>query len=520
MLAAGIVVFREVLEAALIISIVMAATRGAPRRGLFVVAGAGAGILGACIVAALAGRIAEAAEGMGQELLNATILGAAVLMLGWHNVWMSRHGRQMARELTEVGRKATLGAVTLWAVGVAVGLAVLREGAEVVLFLYGIASGGTAPMQMLLGSLVGLAAGAGVGALMYFGLLGIPMRHFFSATGILLLFLTAGLAAQAAGFLVQAGYLPALGDPAWDTSHVLSDQSVPGQFLKALIGYTSRPAGIQVLVYVVTLATIGALMRTIGRTHAGTGKLATTAAVVLATSAALVGAPESAPAAPFKVYSPTVVKGEVELEYRGYHDFDDNDDLNGAEKQLLGIGYGLTDWWSTEVYAEWEKEPHQSTKYEAWEWENKFQIGEQGQYFADFGLLIEVEKPDDDSYYELKLAPIIEKQFGEFVATANLWFEREVGTDAGGGTTFAYGARVRYLLSPYFEPAIEAYGEPGHIGHWGSYKHQEHWIGPAVYGAVKTGTKQKLQYSFAVLFGETSVSSDERVVARLEYEFH
>jgi high-affinity iron transporter len=521
MFAAAVIVFREVLEAALIISIVMAATRGTPRRGRFVLAGLGAGLLGACIVAALAGEIADSAQGMGQELLNAAILGAAVLMLGWHNVWMSRHGRQMAHELKEVGRRAAAGSVTLWAVAVAVGLAVLREGAEVVLFLFGIASGGAQPLPMLLGSLAGVGAGAAVGVLMYRGLLRIPMRHFFTATGLLLLFLTAGLAAQSAGFLVQAGVLPALADPLWDTSRLIADESLPGQLLKALIGYSSHPTGIQVVVYFATLLIVWGLMRTVGTAGSPPARVATTALVVLAAAAAFAGN-DPAQAAPFKVYSPNVVQGEGEVEYRGYRDFDNNKEIDGGETHLFGIGYAFTDWYSTEVYGEWAKEPDESQrKFSAWEWENRFQLGESGQFFADFGLLFEIEKADGKELYELKLAPIIEKQFGNFVATANLWFERQVGSAREStDVTFAYGARVRYLLSPYFEPAVEFFGEPGPIGKWPGYSQQQHWIGPAVYGAVPTLPRQKLKYSFAVLFGTTTESSDVRAVARLEYEFY
>jgi high-affinity Fe2+/Pb2+ permease len=99
MFATALIVFREVLEAALIIGIVLAACRGIPRRGLMVSGGITAGLAGAVVVATAAGTIAEAASGMGQEILNACILGAAVLMLGWHNVWMSRHGREIARHM-------------------------------------------------------------------------------------------------------------------------------------------------------------------------------------------------------------------------------------------------------------------------------------------------------------------------------------------------------------------------------------------------------------------------------------
>ena len=133
MLATAIIVFREVLEAALIVGIVMAASRGAPQRGLVGrAAGLPAAYLGALGVAGAAETIAAAmAQGIGQELFNAAILFAAVLMLGWHNVWMARHGRDLASNATQLGRDVRSGAQPLWALAFAVGLAVLREGSEI-----------------------------------------------------------------------------------------------------------------------------------------------------------------------------------------------------------------------------------------------------------------------------------------------------------------------------------------------------------------------------------------------------
>src|ERR1700744_1803065 len=152
MLPTAIIVFREVLEAALIVGIVMAASRGAFRRGLWVTGGICAGVLGALGVAAFAATIAAAAEGMGQELFDAGILFAAVGMLGWHNVWMSRHGRELASSATQLGHDVRSGARPLWALAFAVALAVLREGSEIVLFLYGIALAGQGgPLAMVIG---------------------------------------------------------------------------------------------------------------------------------------------------------------------------------------------------------------------------------------------------------------------------------------------------------------------------------------------------------------------------------
>src|SRR6185369_13597600 len=102
-----------------------------------------AGLAGAAVVALFAEAISNAFEGSGQELLNAAVLGTAVIMLMWHNAWMARHGREMAADMRAVGHDVTTGARPMTALAVVVGLAVLREGAEVVLFLYGIVAAGT-----------------------------------------------------------------------------------------------------------------------------------------------------------------------------------------------------------------------------------------------------------------------------------------------------------------------------------------------------------------------------------------
>jgi high-affinity iron transporter len=262
MLATAIIVFREVLEAALIIGIVMAASRGAPGRERWVAGGIAAGILGALVVAAAAGAISAAAEGIGQELFDATVVFAAVGMLGWHNIWMSAHGRDLAAHAVQLGGAVRSGARPLWALAFAVALAVLREGSETVLFLYGIAlsdQGGA--VAMALGGAAGLALGVAAGTAIYWGLVSIPMRLLFSVTSWLVLLLAAGLASQGAAFLMQADLLPPLGANLWDTSFLLSDHSVPGRILHTLIGYTAQPAGIQLVFYLATLLIIGGLMR-------------------------------------------------------------------------------------------------------------------------------------------------------------------------------------------------------------------------------------------------------------------
>ena len=249
MFAIWILVFREVLEAAMIVSIVAAATRGVAGRWRWIGSGLLLGCIGAGIVAAGAGRLADAMSGMGQEWFNAGVLLAAAAMIGWHVIWMARHGRVLAADAGRFGNDVSEGRRPLTALMIVVALAVLREGSEVVLFGYGLLSSGSGAGDLVTGGLLGVLSGVAAGVAMYAGLLRIPMRHFFSATNGLLTLLAAGLAASAAGFLAQADVLPTLANPLWDTSAVLSDESWLGRTLHALVGYTAQPSGMQVLLY-------------------------------------------------------------------------------------------------------------------------------------------------------------------------------------------------------------------------------------------------------------------------------
>ncbi len=269
MLATLIIVFRETIEAGLVIGIVLAATRGIPHRGLWVNCGIMGGIVGACLVAAFASLISAAMQGVGQELFNVGILTAAVLMLTWHNVWMARHGHQIAVQMKNIGEAVAAGRSSLLALSIVVGIAVLREGSEIVLFLYGIAiSGNDTAVTMAAGGAFGLVLGIAVGGVTYLGLLRIPNRYLFAVTGWLIALLAAGMAAQAVAFLQQAQVVTIFSQVIWNTSGFLSESSIGGKVLHTLIGYTDRPTGMQLIAYAATLVIIFTLMRLFGHSVA------------------------------------------------------------------------------------------------------------------------------------------------------------------------------------------------------------------------------------------------------------
>jgi high-affinity iron transporter len=134
--------------------------------------------------------------------------------------------------------------------------AVMREGGEAVFFLFGAMQMEEDASAMLTGGLLGLAAGATLGIVLYQGLIRIPMKHVFSVMGALLILLAAGMASQAANNLVMVDMLPSMIDTLWDSSFILSDESLLGEFLHVLMGYDSQPSGMQMMVFVLTLGII------------------------------------------------------------------------------------------------------------------------------------------------------------------------------------------------------------------------------------------------------------------------
>ena len=261
MLGVALLVFREVLEAALIVTVVAAATRGVPHRRIFIGGGIALGVIGAGLVAFGMNFIEGSLGGSGQELFEVTVLLTAVVMIGWHVTWMSSHGREMVQHLHDITDSIESGSSSVAILLVVVALAVMREGSEIALFLFGLAAGGAGKVDLVAGVPLGLAGGVALGCVLYFGLLRIPMRHFFRATNWMLVLLAAGLSSSAAAYMIQANWLPMLGNQLWNTSWLLSNSSLVGQALHVLVGYEARPAGMQLLFWAVTVGTLLIAMR-------------------------------------------------------------------------------------------------------------------------------------------------------------------------------------------------------------------------------------------------------------------
>jgi high-affinity iron transporter len=519
-----------VLEAALIVGIVLAASAGAPRRGFWVFCGVGAGIVGAGLIALFAASIAAAAAGIGQELLNAAILLLAVGMLGWHNIWMSRHGRELTSSARAIGDAVISRSRPLYVLAVVTGLAVLREGSETVLFLYGIAAaGGTGAGAMIPGAALGLAGGVGVGAALYLGLLRIPVRRLFTVTSWMVLLLAAGMAAQAAGFLVQADLLPPLGDAVWDTSAVLTEESILGKALHTLVGYVSRPEGVQLLFYLITLAGIWLLTQWVGRPVSPTPRPSLRRGVEMPLGIILLlgglGAGSVGLADELKLRYPIVDYREFEIEHNGVTTFD-SPKSGKSNNQFYNVewGFGPLPNYFVELEHELEAPPGENITYEATSIENYLQLTPTGKYWGDLAMFAEYSQPahkaDAKSF---TFGPLAQTELGEVAGfgalhTLNLLFTREVGNNATSATPLFIAWQSRLLINPYIQPGFEYYGMIDDVAAPGKLADQQHRIGPVLVGLQNFAPYGKLKYEVGYQFGLTSATERGAVRWRLEYE--
>ena len=254
MINIAIIIFREVLEIALILSVLFSATIGIKNRSLWINSGLLIGILGSIIIATLTDKISSAFDGIGHEIFNAAILFFSALMIGYTVIWMKHHSKALSKNIKTLSKKVIDGKKSVYALLIIVALSVLREGAEIVLFTYSYYMSGTSVYDLILGGVIGLFAGIIVGFAFYFGLVKNLGKYFFSVTTAILAFLSAGLIAKSLGYLTNVGIIGDIKTQLWDTSFIISDDTVIGDILNILFGYISRPSAIQVIGYIATLA--------------------------------------------------------------------------------------------------------------------------------------------------------------------------------------------------------------------------------------------------------------------------
>jgi len=218
------------------------------------------------------------------------------------------------------------------------------------------------------------------------------------------------------------------------------------------------------------------------------------------------------------VFLPGVTYGEREIDFKmGSWKHPTEGNLSAAS---LGFGFGVTQRWFTEIYRKYEHPGGEGTRFDAWEWENKFQLTEPGQYPVDVGFIVEVERPQDRSEgYEFVLGPLFQTEFGKIQVNGNILFMRNVHASTEQHTQLGYQWQVKYRWLAQLEFGAQAFGEVGRVTHWDASNEQSHRLGPAVFGRIHVAGRQAIRYNAAWLFGATESSPRQTFRAQVEYEF-
>jgi hypothetical protein len=218
------------------------------------------------------------------------------------------------------------------------------------------------------------------------------------------------------------------------------------------------------------------------------------------------------------VHSPIVEEGEKEIDFKW--GVEKHRHMPSSTATSIGFGWGATSHWFTELYGKWHREPGESSGFDAWEWENSFQLTETGKYPVDLGFLFEIERPKDRSEgYELTYGPLLQKEWGPIQGNLNLLWQKHVRATEPFETELHYQLQLKYRAAEKFEWGAQGFGSLGQWDHWAPSSGQEHQFGPAIFGKVRTGTKQAIAYNAALLFGVTSASPKSAVRVQAEYEF-
>ncbi len=240
------------------------------------------------------------------------------------------------------------------------------------------------------------------------------------------------------------------------------------------------------------------------------------AGLALALSAVMATVAHAGPAD--YVYTPMVEEGEKEIDFKS--GVQKNRDGTSQSATSLGFGYGVNSWWFTELYGKYKRAPGEANAFDAWEWENKFQITEAGQYAVDVGFLVEVERPQDRAEgYELSYGPLFQKEWGKVQGNFNLIWQKNVRASEAFDTVLKYQAQVKYRASEQLEWGAQAFGNLGQWDKWAPRSEQEHRVGPALFGKFRVGSHEFVKWNAALLHGITDGAANNTLRLQAEYEF-
>src|SRR5262247_2142868 len=257
-----VITLREGFEAALILGIVYTYLQkiGAQRHYHYATRGGLLGVLASIALGVAVTLLSGPLLDLGPDVIGLAVIFVAVIVLTWHGYWMRQHARAMTGD---VQKKIDEAQAThrMWVIGVIAFTGVFREGAETVLFMWGLLTQATSTSgwASALGAVLGLVMAASLGWAIFRGSRHVSLQRFFGVTSVFLLLLAAGMFSTGTGRLAVMGFLPAT-PTAWDTTFLLDDHGFVGGFLNGLIGYRSRPSLLEAGSYLVYLIVAGALL--------------------------------------------------------------------------------------------------------------------------------------------------------------------------------------------------------------------------------------------------------------------
>lgn len=209
-----------------------------------------------------------------------------------------------------------------------------------------------------------------------------------------------------------------------------------------------------------------------------------------------------------RIYQPYVQPYEREFELRALYLRDSDPAIDGAQVDRFGYGQALTDRWFAELYIIAADDPGETFAIEGYELELKWQLTEQGEYAADWGLLFELEKERNADIWEYSTTLLMEKEFGRWSATANVAVLREWGSDISNEWESEFAGQFRYRYTQEFEPNFALYLSEDTKG-----------VGPGAQGRVKFSRGRGLHWQVGLIFGIDGASPDQSLRGLLEYEF-
>ena len=218
------------------------------------------------------------------------------------------------------------------------------------------------------------------------------------------------------------------------------------------------------------------------------------------------------------IHSPAVEYGEKEIDFKVGSA--SSADAPRASEASIGFGYGVKEWWFTELYLKYKREGDQGVKHDAVEWENKFQLTQTGEYPVDVGFLVEIERPRDHAEgWEIKWGPLFETDFGKVQLNVNPLFKRHYRAEEPSDTEFLYEWQAKYRWKQEFEFGLQGFGEMGKWNHWAPADERSHRVGPAIFGKLHVSSTQAIKYNAAWLFGASKAAADNTFRLQIEYEF-